>query len=309
MLSSCMNQTNRATPRVTLHASRCRTTTARARSRPQPAARSRRLTIRAAFEDQDAEAIRSKQAAMKAEYDAAMADPAQAEQIKQLQATMADPGMQQQMAGVSAMMNDPKMKETLMGLKDDPEMKDFFEAIKTQGPAALGKYWNDPEFLQKFAERVQPAVSQNPAMQAAAEAAAGSGGAAPPAPEVNDLLDAAKYGDMEAVEDFIAIGKDVNMKDDVGRTPLHFAVAYDHNDITTELLANKADVNPVDSKDNTPLHYAAGYGREAAVALLLDAGADVSVQNSTGKTAADLAKLDERNPLSKNAELLARMEA
>lgn len=56
-----MNQTNRATPRVTLHASRCRTTTARARSRPQPAARSRRLTIRAAFEDQDAEAIRSKQ--------------------------------------------------------------------------------------------------------------------------------------------------------------------------------------------------------------------------------------------------------
>jgi hypothetical protein len=37
---------------------------------------------------------------------------------------------------------------------------------------------------------------------------------------VNDLLDAAKYGDMEAVEDFIAIGKDVNMKDEVGRTPL-----------------------------------------------------------------------------------------
>jgi ankyrin repeat protein len=37
---------------------------------------------------------------------------------------------------------------------------------------------------------------------------------------VNDLLDAAKYGDMEAVEDFLAIGKDVNMKDDVGRTPL-----------------------------------------------------------------------------------------
>jgi hypothetical protein len=48
---------------VTLHASRCRTTPARARSRAQPAARSltRRLTIRAAFEDQDAEAIRAKQ--------------------------------------------------------------------------------------------------------------------------------------------------------------------------------------------------------------------------------------------------------
>jgi hypothetical protein len=45
------------------------------------------------------------QAALKAEYDAAMADPEQAEQIKALQATMADPGVQQQMAGVSAMMN------------------------------------------------------------------------------------------------------------------------------------------------------------------------------------------------------------
>jgi ankyrin repeat protein len=63
-----------------------------------------------------------------------------------------------------------------------------------------------------------------------------------------------------------------------------------------------------DSKDNTPLHYAAGYGRAAAVALLLDAGADVSIKNSTGKTAVDLAKLDERNPISQNADLLARMQ-
>ena len=251
--------------------------------------------------------------------------------------------------------------------------------------------------------------------QAAAEAAAGSGGAAPPAPEVNDLLDAAKYGDMEAVEDFIAIGKDVNMKDDVGRTPLvqthpdtsggwhqdmhgahsvgresdcsrwvpkrtlfhsppyrrpsrpthaqtdgrraspraalrrgirpqrhHHRAAREQGGrqpsrcVPLTALSTSAPTGAqlrrqqgwrtglsrlppplptdpmrprADSKDNTPLHYAAGYGREAAVALLLDAGADVSVTNSTGKTAADLAKLDERNPLSKNAELLARMEA
>ena len=35
------------------------------------------------------------------------------------------------------------------------------------------------------------------------------------------------------------------LTDGAPRPAQHFAVAYDHNDITTELLANKADVNPV----------------------------------------------------------------
>ena len=52
-----------------------------------------------------------------------------------------------------------------MALKDDPEMADFFEAIKTEGPSALAKFWNDPEFLKKFGSRVAPVASANPAMQ------------------------------------------------------------------------------------------------------------------------------------------------
>ena len=35
-----------------------------------------------------------------------------------------------------------------------------------------------------------------------------------------------RYGDTEAIEDFLAIGKDVNAGDDQGRTALHYAVAY-----------------------------------------------------------------------------------
>eukprot|EP00955_Chlamydomonas_euryale_P105159 365619-Chlamydomonas_euryale.AAC.1 len=52
--------------------------------------------------------------------------------------------------------------------------------------------------------------------------------AAAEGPEVRNLFDAAKYGDMEAVEDFLAIGRDVNSADDEKRTPLHYACAYAH---------------------------------------------------------------------------------
>ncbi len=51
-----------------------------------------------------------------------------------------------------------------------------------------------------------------------------------------------RYGDLEAVEDFIAIGRDVNESDADQRTPLHYAVAYNHADIVAELIANGADL-------------------------------------------------------------------
>ena len=53
---------------------------------------------------------------------------------------------------------------------------------------------------------------------------------------------ACRYGDLEAVEDFIAIGKDVNESDGEQRTPLHYAVAYNHEKIVDELHASGADL-------------------------------------------------------------------
>ena len=35
-----------------------------------------------------------------------------------------------------------------------------------------------------------------------------------------------RYGDLEATEDLIAVGHDVNAIDGEKRTPLHYAVAY-----------------------------------------------------------------------------------
>lgn len=51
----------------------------------------------------------------------------------------------------------------------------------------------------------------------------------------------------------------------------------------------------------------AGYGRPVLVQMYLAAGADKSAKNSTGKTPYDLAKMDERNPVCSDADLLAKL--
>lgn len=61
------------------------------------------------------------------------------------------------------------------------------------------------QVLTKIGERLGDVQVQVPPAGAAAAAAA-----RPPAadvPDIDNLIDAAKYGDLEAVEDFIAIGK------------------------------------------------------------------------------------------------------
>lgn len=185
----------------------------------------------------------------------------------------------------------------------------MFAEIERGGMPALMKIMNDPKWLSKLGERLGDLP------EPAAAAAGGFGGpaaaaglASPPVPEVKDLHDAAKYGDLEGAEDFIAIGKDVNAVDAEARTPLHFAAGAAHLEIAEALVAAGAQLEAVDSKGNTPLMYAAGYGRPALVGLLLDKGASTGGKNGTGKTAAELARLDPRNPVSQDAALMARLE-
>lgn len=193
----------------------------------------------------------------------------------------------------------------------------MFEDIQSGGMPALMKYMNDPEWLAKVGSKmgdVAEMLAAGGGGAGGAAAAAGPAAAASPAaaataiPTVNNLFDAAKAGDLEAVEDFVAIGRDVDETDEGGRTPLHFAVAYGHAAVARELLSSGASVDAKEQQGNTPLHYACGYGRAELVNLLVGAGADASAENGEGKTPLELVTGEPRNPLNADRDTLGALE-
>jgi len=250
------------------------------------------------------------------QYAKAMKDPATAkkvnEQMAQMQGMMNNPMVAKQMQAMNNMIANPDMQKRIADLKDDPDFENFFQDVQKNGPGAMMKYSNDTSFLKKLNDKlggedaIRAAVGGDipVAPTAPAEPAA-------PAPEVETLHDAARYGDVEAVEDFIAVGKDVNARDSSQRTPLHYAIAFGKGDAGEEifnaLISADSDLTAVDEKKNTPLHYACGYGKTFAVKVLLDKGCSVTSTNGTGKTPLDLVKLEAKNPINDQADLLAKL--
>lgn len=234
--------------------------------------------------------------------EALQSNPEAAAKLAQMQEAMQNPAMQNEMQQMMAAMSNPSFMAKMQELKEDPELKPVFEEMKAGGMAALMKYMNDPAFLAKIGEKMGDVVPGG-----AAAAAAG----APPAEEeaeVNNILDAVRYNDLEALEDFIAIGKG-GLTDPEGRTALHYAAAYDRQQAVEVLLEHKADIEARDVKQNVPLHYAAGYGKGEIAHALVRAGADVRAQNEKGQTAAAIIRAEPRNPLNQDTELLAMLEA
>lgn len=231
------------------------------------------------------------------------ADPVAAAQLKAYQAAMASPEAQKQMAEMNSFMRNPQVQERLASMATDPELKHVFEVVSKEGPAALMKYWNDHELLAKISAKL------------GAVAVPASPPPAPPTkpPEITNLLDAARWGDLEAVEDFLAVGKGdfLTAADAEQRSALHYAVANGRGDVGEEVVALllKAGAKPdaTDSKGNTTLHYAVGYGRAEYAVMLLDAGASVAARNATGKTAGELAAANPANPVLQDAALMKRL--
>jgi len=72
--------------------------------------------------------------------------------------------------------------------------------------------------------------------------------------------------------------------DEWGRLPLHYAALEGELGEVRDLLAT-TDVNIVDNEGWTPLHFAASVGRTDTVELLLDHGADVDAVTKKGMPA------------------------
>ena len=97
------------------------------------------------------------------------------------------------------------------------------------------------------------------------------------------LFKAAWTGDVSTLRD---MNIDVNLKDTVGRTPLHIAAEKGNIDVAMFLIENGANVNVADANGNTPLVFIINKtGNPKVTQRLLEKGASVNAQNRTGETA------------------------
>ena len=115
-------------------------------------------------------------------------------------------------------------------------------------------------------------------------AVAGCGKQENPPPKV-DLHMAALTGNLEAVQQHIKAGSDLNKKEPTrGSTPLITAIMFGKTEVATALIKAGADINYKNYEGTTPLHTAAFTCRTEIVKALLEKGADKNVRNNAGRT-------------------------
>jgi hypothetical protein len=172
---------------------------------------------------------------------------------------------------------DDQVQDRMKALEQDPELAPILEDIKKNGMEAVMKHYQNEELMLKFSKamggvpaELQPALSK-----------------------INDtalsLHEAAKNGDLKAVQEFLEKKKPLDGQDGKGITALGYAVGANRIAVVKLLLDSRANPFAVDSSGNSALHYAAGYGRKELVEYLLKTGCSVSQANSQGKKPLDVA--------------------
>ncbi len=103
------------------------------------------------------------------------------------------------------------------------------------------------------------------------------------------LYYAIQAGNSAAISVLVSHGSDVktveiNAKDSNGQTALHRAAKANDAAAIPALLSSGADINAKDNAGLTPLHYAAQANNAAAIPVLLSSGADINAKDNVGKT-------------------------
>ena len=118
--------------------------------------------------------------------------------------------------------------------------------------------------------------------------------------DMNGLHLACARGDLTAAKIFLDKGAEVNARDNVERTALHFAAANGENiDLIDELVSRGADVNAQSLGGDTPLMKAIMFDNEEATKSLIDHGADTGIKNANERDAGGFAKA------SRNATIMS----
>ena len=116
-------------------------------------------------------------------------------------------------------------------------------------------------------------------------------GCGKPSPKLDppnlSLHEAVLKGNLEAVQQHIAAGSDLDEKDpESGASPLITAAVFGEVEVAKALIAAGADVNHRQTSDGgTPLHTAAFLCHSEIVEDLLNNGANKNARNNNGHTA------------------------
>ncbi|KAI1844242.1 hypothetical protein JX266_009533 [Neoarthrinium moseri] len=101
---------------------------------------------------------------------------------------------------------------------------------------------------------------------------------------ITGLHTCAYFGTEHWAKSLIATGVEVDLAGEDGRSPLHWAVFYNHPSIVSVLVHHRADANIKDKKGSTPLHLAVQGDNGPVVSQLIKAGARLSCRDNQGRT-------------------------
>jgi hypothetical protein len=104
-------------------------------------------------------------------------------------------------------------------------------------------------------------------------------------PPTMDIHTAAFTGNLEAIQQHINAGSDLNVREQYGAsTPLISATVFGKTEVALALIEAGAELNSKNNEESTALHNAAFFCRTEIVKSLLEHGADKSLKNNYGST-------------------------
>ncbi|XP_023345984.1 eye-specific diacylglycerol kinase isoform X2 [Eurytemora carolleeae] len=115
------------------------------------------------------------------------------------------------------------------------------------------------------------------------------------------ILKAARLGDLKMLRELCTEGYSLLSRDETGKTALHYGARFGHKEIIKFLVMNGPPtlIDMTDyEKGHTALHKAAAYKRRTICCMLVTAGANLIIEDSSGKTAQQLALSAEDDDLS-----------